>query len=52
MQRRVRALRRARCSFTTGLSTAVEAGVPLYQNLNGPRLERDWSLTLTLTAQF
>jgi hypothetical protein len=34
------------------LRLGLEAGVPVYQNLNGPQLERDWSLTLTLAAQF
>ncbi|MGE0854470.1 MAG: transporter [Hyphomicrobiaceae bacterium] len=30
----------------------IEAGVPLYQNLNGPQLERDWSLVLTGGVHF
>lgn len=30
----------------------VEAGVPLYQNLNGPQLERDWSLAFTAGLHF
>jgi hypothetical protein len=30
----------------------IEAGVPLYQNLNGPQLERDWSLALTAGVHF
>lgn len=34
------------------LRLGVEAGLPVYQNLNGPQLERDWSLALTLAAQF
>ncbi|MEL7253338.1 MAG: transporter [Pseudomonadota bacterium] len=25
---------------------ALEAGMPVYQNLNGPQMERDWTLTL------
>lgn len=29
-----------------------EAGVPLYQDLNGPQLERDWSLTFTAGLHF
>ncbi len=29
-----------------------EAGVPLYQNLNGPQLERDWSLAFTAGIHF
>lgn len=31
---------------------AIEAGVPVYQNLNGPQLGRDWMGTLTLGARF
>jgi hypothetical protein len=31
---------------------SIEAGVPLYQNLNGPQLERDWSLALTAGGHF
>lgn len=30
----------------------VEAGIPIYQDLNGPQLERDWSLTFTVGARF
>lgn len=30
----------------------IEAGVPLYQNLNGPQLSRDWSLSLTAGLHF
>lgn len=30
----------------------IEAGVPLYQNLNGPQLERDWSLAFTAGLHF
>ena len=30
----------------------VEAGVPLYQDLNGPQLERDWSLAFTAGLHF
>lgn len=30
----------------------VEAGVPVYQNLNGPQLERDWSLAATVGVHF
>ncbi|MCB1520392.1 MAG: transporter [Hyphomicrobiaceae bacterium] len=31
---------------------AIEAGVPIYQNLNGPQLERDWSLVLSTGIHF
>ncbi|MEQ1710567.1 MAG: alpha-amylase, partial [Hyphomicrobium sp.] len=31
---------------------AIEAGVPVYQNLNGPQLGRDWMGTLTVGARF
>jgi hypothetical protein len=31
---------------------SIEAGVPLYQNLNGPQLEHDWSLALTAGGHF
>jgi hypothetical protein len=31
---------------------AIEAGAPVYQNLNGPQLGRDWMATLTLGARF
>lgn len=30
----------------------IEAGVPVYQNLNGPQLERDYSLTATAAVRF
>lgn len=30
----------------------VEAGVPVYQRLNGPQLERDWSLAVTAGIHF
>lgn len=30
----------------------VEAGVPLYQDLNGPQLQRDWSLAFTAGVHF
>lgn len=30
----------------------VEAGVPLYQDLNGPQLQRDWSLAFTAAIHF
>ncbi len=31
---------------------AIEAGAPVYQNLNGPQLGRDWMGTLTVGARF
>jgi len=34
------------------LRVGFEAGVPLYQNLNGPQLERDWSLAFTAGLHF
>lgn len=30
----------------------VEAGLPLYQDLNGPQLQRDWSLAFTAGVHF
>ena len=30
---------------------AVEAGVPLYQNLNGPQIARDWQIALALRVK-
>ncbi|WP_371228496.1 transporter [Roseovarius sp. 2305UL8-3] len=30
----------------------IEAGVPVYQNLNGPQMETDWTLTLGWTKAF
>lgn len=34
------------------IRVGIEAGVPLYQNLNGPQLERDWSLAFTAGLHF
>ena len=31
---------------------AIEVGAPVYQNLNGPQLGRDWMATLTVGARF
>lgn len=31
---------------------AIEAGAPVYQNLDGPQLGRDWMATLTVGARF
>lgn len=31
---------------------AIEAGAPVYQNLNGPQLGRDWMATVSLGARF
>ena len=33
-------------------SLAVEAGAPVYQNLNGPQLGQNWQLTLSARAMF
>lgn len=35
-----------------GLSFGAEIAVPVYQNLNGPQLERDWRTTIGLTYRF
>jgi len=35
-------------STESGLRLAIEAGTPLYQNLDGPQLGTDWSLTTGL----
>ncbi|MCB1682056.1 MAG: transporter [Alphaproteobacteria bacterium] len=35
-----------------GLSFGAEVTVPVYQNLNGPQMERDWNLNIGLTYRF
>ncbi|PCK00582.1 MAG: alpha-amylase [Zetaproteobacteria bacterium] len=35
-----------------GLEFGVEARLPIYQNLNGVQLERDWNITTGLTYRF
>ena len=35
-----------------GLELGVEARLPVYQNLNGVQLERDWNITTGLTYRF
>ena len=32
----------------TAASVGLEVGAPLYQNLNGPQLARDWQISLAL----
>ena len=34
------------------LNFGTQLSVPVYQNLNGPQMERDWSLTIGLTYKF
>ncbi|MGB8871403.1 MAG: hypothetical protein WA384_12590 [Rhodomicrobium sp.] len=31
---------------------AIEAGAPLYQNLNGPQTGQDWQLNAVLAVRF